>query len=746
MPRQCGIATYTADLARALADLDPDLTVDSVAVSDRSDYVYPERVCYEVIEGDEAAYAPAAEYINRYGYDVLSVQHEFGIFGGPAGSHLMSLLREAKMPIVTTLHTVLRDPSDEQRAVMDELLELSERVVVMSHRAVEFLVEIFGVSPDKIDMIPHGIPSIQKSSGVELRKKLSIKGPMILTFGLLSLDKGIQYVIEAMPKIVREHPGAVYVVVGATHPNVRSSAGEVYRESLVALAKDLGVSDNVRFVDRFVPTEELVEYLAAMDIYVTPYLNKKQITSGTLAYSVGAGKAVISTPYWYAEELLDDGRGVLVPFRDADAIAEAVLAIQRDPKARDEMGRRAAEFGRRMLWPEVGKSYLKSFQRAKREQAERTRAMGIEPLVAARSIGVLPELRLDHLFDLSDDTGIMQHATFTVPNRSEGYCVDDNARALLFTAYMDREGPLYNDVALLQSRYLSFVLDAFNAETGRFRNFMTYGREWLEVSGSEDSHGRSLWALGAIVSRCRNRGRREVAKSLFEVAAPALLSTTSPRTWAYGVLAADEYLHGFPHENTIQLLKRELAGRLLRLYEENRSSEWQWFEQSLTYANARLSQALIVASEMPGDQRMMEAGLESLSWLMAVQTGDGGVFVPIGTNGFYLRDGERSLSDQQPIEASASVSACLSANRATGDSQWFVEAHRSFRWFLGENLLGQPLYDKSTGGCHDGLHAKRMNRNQGAESTLSFLCALVELRDAGARPVPLIDSEEILEV
>ncbi len=715
-------------------------------MSDRSDYVYPERVCYEVTESDESAYAPAAEYINRYGYDVLSIQHEYGIFGGPAGSHLMGLVRDAKMPIVTTLHTVLREPSDEQRAVMDELLELSERVVVMSEKAVEFLVEVYGVSPDKIDMIPHGIPDIQESSGLELRKKLSIKGPMILTFGLLSMDKGIQYVIEAMPKIVREHPGAVYVVVGATHPNVRSSAGEVYRESLVALANDLGVSDNVRFVDRFVPTEELVEYLAAMDIYVTPYLNQKQITSGTLAYSVGAGKAVISTPYWYAEELLGEGRGVLVPFRDADAIAEAVLAIQRDPRAHDEMGRKAAEFGRKMLWPEVGKRYLESFARAKRDSAQRRRSIHTEPLTAGRAIGELPELRLDHLFDLSDDTGILQHATFTVPNRSEGYCVDDNARALLFTAYMDREGPLYNDVALLQSRYLSYVLDAFNFETGRFRNFMTYGRVWLERSGSEDSHGRSLWALGAVVNRCRDRGRREVAKSLFGAAAPTLLETTSPRTWAYGVLAASEYLHGFPHENTFQLLKRELASRLQRLYEENRSGDWQWFEQSLTYANARLSQALIEASETPGDQRTLEAGLESLAWLMAVQTGAGGVFVPIGTNGFYSRNGERSLSDQQPIEAASSVSACLSAFRATGDSNWLVEAHRSFRWFLGENLLGQPLYDKSTGGCHDGLHAKRMNRNQGAESTLSFLCALVELRDTAARPVPLVDSEEILEV
>ncbi|MCW5940837.1 MAG: glycosyltransferase family 4 protein [Fimbriimonadaceae bacterium] len=715
-------------------------------MSDRDDYVYSGRVCYEIAAHDHEAYESAAKFINRRGYDVLSVQHEYGIFGGEAGAYLLKLVREAAMPIVTTLHTVLREPSVAQKLVLDELLELSERIVVMSEMAVGFLAEAHGVPAEKVDLIPHGVPDIPQCVGTEFREQLGIEGPMILTFGLLSPDKGIQYVIAAMPKILRQYPGATYVVVGATHPHVRAAAGEAYRESLVALARDLGVSGSVRFVDRFVATEELVAYLAAMDVYVTPYLNPHQITSGTLAYSVAAGKAVISTPYWYAEELLAEGRGRLVPFRDAEAIADAILDVQSEPEAMLEMGRRAAEYGRQMLWPEVGKSYLSSFARAKRDSAVRLRALvgGVSPFVPP--VDALPEPRLDHLFDLSDDTGILQHATYTVPNRSEGYCVDDNARSLLFTAYDESLGITGGNLALLQSRYLSFVLDAYNPETGRFRNFMSYGRAWLEDAGSEDSHGRSLWSLGAMIHRCHNRGRRGVAKMLFDKAAAGMFATTSPRTWAYGVLAADEYLLGSPHGVAVRVLEQTMASRLLHAYEAVQRDDWPWFEESLTYANARLPQALIVAGAALGSPAMLEVGLKSLSWLMGVQTGCGGAFSPIGTNGFYARGQSRALFDQQPVEAASGVSACLAAHRATGDKQWLREANRVFAWFLGENSLGEALYDPTTGGCYDGLHEKRVNRNQGAESTLSFLCALAELRLAGTRVEPATAKAGVHEI
>lgn len=709
-------------------------------MSDRSDYVYPDQVCYEILADDESAYATAASHVNRHGYDILSVQHEYGIFGGESGAYLMALVREAQMPIVTTLHTVLKEPSNAQKLVLDELLQLSERVVVMSRKAIDFLVEVHNVPLEKIDLIPHGIPNIGVHEGSKFRENLDVDGPLILTFGLLSPDKGVQYVIEAMPEIVQSHPGATYMVVGATHPHVVASAGEVYRESLVALASDLGVSRNVRFVDRFVTLEELIEYLSAMDIYITPYLNPHQITSGTLAYSIGAGKPVISTPYWYAEELLSEGRGVIVPFRNADAIADAILSIQSDPAARTEMGSRASAFGQTMLWPEVGRKYLSTFNRAKSESANRLRTIVANPPELTDS--PLPDVRLSHLLDLSDDTGILQHATFSIPNRTEGYCVDDNARALLLTSYLNSP-----EVERLQSRYLGFVLDAYNPDNGRFRNFMSYRRDWLETAGSEDSHGRAMWALGTMANRCFDRGRREVSKQLFDRAAPALSSMQSPRTWAYGILGAAEYLRSFPHEYNIQQLIRSLSSQLLKQFCLSQSESWPWFERSLAYANARLAQALIVSGQTLSSEELVTNGARALSWLMKTQTGPDGIFLPIGSDGFYERDGTRSLFDQQPIEAAASVSACLSAYRVTRDPDWLSEAHRSFAWFLGENSLGQPLLDSLTGGCFDGLHPKRVNRNQGAESTVSYLTALIEMRSINILTVPSVaQREHIIEI
>jgi glycosyltransferase involved in cell wall biosynthesis len=712
-------------------------------MSDRPDYVYPEKVCYEIDAADYAAYRPAADFINRYGYDVLSVQHEYGIFGGDDGAYLMSLVREAKMPIVTTLHTVLRDPTPGQKAVMDELLQYSERVIVMSRKAVGFLEEVHGTPADKVDLIPHGIPEITPATGREFRKTLGIDGPMLLTFGLLSPDKGVQYVIEAMPEIVRAHPGATYVIVGATHPHVRASAGESYRESLADLARKLGVENNVRFVDRFVTIEELVQYLGAMDIYITPYLNPKQITSGTLAYAVGAGKAVISTPYWYAQELLAEGRGMLVPFRNASAIAEAAITIQSDTAARAEMGRLASEYGKHMLWPQVGRRYLDSFTRAKAESAERLRELVQKPVLGRER---LPDLRLDHLFDLSDDTGVFQHATFNVPNRSEGYCVDDNTRALLFTAMQETGRHLPADVSLLQSRYLAFLMDAYNPANGKFRNFMSYDRTWLEEAGSEDSQGRSLWGLGSMVHRCRNRGRRDVARSLFLQAAPGLYQTTSLRTWAYTILAADEYLSGYPQEESVLDLMETMAAQLWEQFTIHETTEWPWFERKLTYANARLPQSLLMVGRTLGNKNLVAAGMRSLSWLMELQTGPKGVFAPIGSDGFYDSGGERAFFDQQPVEAWCSVSACLTAGQISGHSRWQEEASRAFRWFLGENMLCQPVADRSSGGCHDGLHSERVNRNQGAESTLSYLCALAELREAAAIPAVAPVRAELHEI
>lgn len=727
LPRKCGIATFTADLSRSLTDLDLGLTVESIAMIDRTGIPYPPEVRFEIPESDESAYRRTADWVNQPGYDILSIQHEYGIFGGEAGSYLMNLVREVKMPIVTTLHTVLENPSPAQKQVMDELLGLSERIIVMSERAVGFLSHVHQIPASKIDLIPHGIPTVDLANGSTFRNTLGIKGPMILTFGLLSPDKGIQYMIEAMVPILAQHPDAVYVVVGATHPNVAAYSGEEYRESLVQLTQDLGIESQVRFVDRFVSSDELVQYLGAMDYYVTPYLNPKQITSGTLAYSFAAGKAVISTPYCYAEELLADGRGVLVPFRDAHALAEAILGLEANPAGRAQMGRRAAEKGDQMRWPNVGLRYLESFSRAKLDSAARLKSISSTPVPIFRNTDKLPALSMAHLAELSDDTGILQHANFTTPNRAEGYCVDDNARALLLTTQLEGLAPLTSEQSLLQSRYLSFVLDAHNPLTGRFRNFMSFGREWLESAGSEDSQGRAIWSLGAAINRCQSMTRREVARSLFERSIPALLDTTSLRTWAYGVLAADEYLQRFPDRFDTLALLGKLADRIAHQYQSCATEPWPWFEPKLTYANARVCQALILAGDRLSNPSMLETGLKSLAWLMAQQTAAGGVFAPISTKGFACAD-ERSYFDQQPIEAWSAVSACLLAHRVSGNPIWLEESGRAFSWFLGRNLLQVPVCDPETGGCHDGLHVTRINRNQGAESTLSWLCALTEMQ------------------
>lgn len=728
VPRQCGLATFSEDLSSVIAGGRCGVRVDGIAMSDQTGYEYPGSVAFEVLDQDERAYGKAADFVNKGGYDVLSIQHEYGIFGGSAGSHLLQLVRKSKVPIVTTLHTVLEDPDTDQRRVMGELLDLSERVVVMSEKAVSLLKDVHDLDAEKVSLIPHGIPRIDSEKGCELRESLRISGPMILTFGLLSPGKGLEHAIQAMPGIVEENPGATYVIVGATHPHVKAERGEEYRQSLVSLAEELGVRENVRFVNRFVTKQELKRFLAAMDYYVSPYLSKKQITSGTLAYALGTGKPVISTPYWHAEELLDEGRGVLVPFAESAPIADAINRLERDAEARKTMGDKALAYADRMYWDAVGEQYCECFAQAKRKGRVQV------PVIVEQTIPVQlresprPEINCSHLLDLSDDTGIYQHANYSVPNRDEGYCIDDNARALLLTALFERSGPLPSELDRLQSRYLSFVAHAFHGETGWFRNFMGFDRSWLEERGSDDSHARALWGLGTLVRFGQSDSRRVLAKELFMRAVPVVREMSSPRAWGFALLGAEEFMQVFPHEYGVRSMMEEQADRLWSLLKRNRKKDWPWFEDILSYGNARLPQALLLSGEMLERDEMSDDALESLRWLKDVQTGPCGVFAPIGSNGFYVRGGSRNFFDQQPIEAWSSVSAYLTAAQVTGSMDWREEAETAFRWFLGDNMTGKPLYDPATGGCCDGLHVRRVNCNQGAESTLAYLTSATELR------------------
>ena len=507
----------------------------------------------------------------------------------------------------------------------------------------------------------------------------------------------------------------------------RSNEGETYRLSLQWLAHEQGVESNVIFYNRFVSLEELVQFISASDIYITPYLDVAQITSGTLAYTLGAGKAVISTPYWYAEEMLADERGALVPFSDPQALAEQVIDLLDNESKRHAMRKRAYLFGRDMIWPQVARRYMKTFERAR---AERRHFAQAEFAVKAldKRVGELPPLKLDHLHHLTDDTGILQHAIFTIPNYREGYTTDDNARALLVSVLLDELGN--KDAVELATRYLAFTWYAFNSETRRFRNFMDYQRNWLEESGSDDSHGRALWALGMVLGRSHTPTLHEMAGRVFQQSLLAILETTSPRAWAFALIGIYEYLERFAGDRRVSQVQEELAGRLLSLYKDNKTAGWNWFEDKLTYCNAALSHAMLLCGQSIPNPEMTEVGLESLSWLAELQHADteGKHFVPIGSNGFYPHGGERARFDQQPVEAQAMISACLEAHRFTGKKSWQVEARRAFDWFLGRNDLHLPVYDPTTGGCRDGLHPDRPNENQGAESTLAFLQSLLELR------------------
>jgi glycosyltransferase involved in cell wall biosynthesis len=728
LPRQCGIATFTTDLCAAIAAEHPQIECFVLAMNDPGrHHAYPERVRFEIAESDLASYRRAADFLNVNAVDAVSVQHEYGIFGGKAGRYVLQLLRELRMPIVTTLHTILAEPNPPQRGVMDELSELSERLVVMSASGATLLRDVHHVPESKIDLIPHGIPRLPAAS--RSKDRLGVEGrPVILTLGLLSPDKGIEHVIDALPAILESYPDAIYIVLGATHPHVKERHGETYRLMLENRARNLGVDSSMIFHNRFVSDRELAEFLSAADIYITPYLKAEQITSGTLAYAIGSGKAVISTPYWYARELLADGRGILVPWRDPAAIAREVVGLLGDEVKRLAMCERAAAYGQDMAWPAVGRSYVRTIERARVEHAERLRIV-FQAKTLAKRPAELPDANLTHLRAITDDTGVLQHAAFSVPRYEDGYCLDDNARALLVMALVEDGGAEDGGVVrALAARYLAFVRHAFDPERARFRNFMSYSRTWLEPCGSEDSHGRALWALGTVVGRCSDPGRKSLGGDLFHAALPVTLEFTSPRAWAFTLLGIDEYLRAFQGDSNVQAMRQSLAARLLALYQGSAKADWPWFEDRLTYCNACLPHALIVSGAWMENEETTRAGLQSLEWLAGLERSPDGWFSPIGSAGFYVRGGRKASFDQQPVEASTMIAACLEASRVTGSERWTEHAWRAFNWFLGQNALRQPLYDDSTGGCRDGLHEDRVNENQGAESTLSYLLALLEMR------------------
>lgn len=733
LPRRCGIAAFTTDLQQAISASCADVKTCIVAMTDHGyAYEYPSVVRLQVNDDRIGDYVHAADFLNAGQFEVVSLQHEFGIFGGEAGDHIMALLSRLTMPIVTTLHTVLSEPTPLQRRVLDRIVDASSKVVVMAEKGRELLRTVHRVPVEKIEIIPHGIPDMAFVEPDQAKLKLGFSGQtVILTFGLLSPNKGIEVMIDAMPSILRSHDDAVYVVLGATHPNLVRYQGEAYRESLVARVRALGIEDHVVFFDQFVDRATLLGFISMCDVYVTPYLNEAQMTSGTLAYSFGLGKAVVSTPYWHARELLADGRGILVPFGDVTAIGNEIAGLLINNARRQAMRKRSYSSSRSMTWERTAERYLTAFESARR--GHRLRAIArLDQSEPSRGSPVPPEMRIGHLLSMCDDTGLYQHAAHSVPDRSHGYCVDDNARSLLLACALNNPGEQRLPEALT-ARLAAFVQHAWNPDTRRFRNFMSFDRSWLEDIGSEDSHGRTLWALGECARSDASQSRRRWAASLFAEALLTAESFRSPRAWAFTLLGLDAYCTLVTEDSPAQRLRHLLAERLISLMSVVATKEWVWFEEGLAYDNARLPQALIVTGISTGAPAYVEAGLRSLRWLMTLQTTPAGFFRPIGTEGFGDKRKLPRAFDQQPLEATAAISACLAAWRADGDVEWRAEAARAFAWFLGSNDLSLPLVDLETGSCCDGLHPDRPNENRGGESVISYLLGLAEIRQLARR-------------
>ena len=731
LPRQCGIATFTNDLVEGLSVEAPDINCGVVAMNDRPEgYAYPEKVRFEINQNKLSDYSVASKFLNISQTDIVCVQHEYGLFGGPAGSHLLKLLGDLRMPIVTTLHTILKDPAPEYRDVMCRLADISDKLIVMSHKASDFLKDIYAVPEEKIAFIHHGIPDTPFIDPSFYKDKFGVEGKkVLLTFGLLSPNKGIENVLQSLPDVIERHPDIVYIILGATHPNILKFHGDSYRIMLQQLVLKLDISKHVIFQNRFVELRELCEFLGIADIYVTPYLEEAQITSGTLAYAMGTGKAVISTPYWYATEMLAEGRGRIVPFQDPGAIADQINDLLDNDIERHAMRKKAYTFSREAVWKEVSRKYLQVFSEARQNRTlnPRPRHSYIKNIKIITDFE-LPEIKINHLKTITDDTGILQHSNYTIPDRTHGYCTDDNARAMLVAAMGQKYLPTNGfGLDFLSGHYLGFLLYAFNDENGRFRNFMTYSRRWMEEIGSEDAHGRALWCIGKSVAFLDNPGHLAMCTTLFNKALRAVEHFRSPRGIAFSLVGIHAYLSKFSGDSDSRRIREVLANRLFDQFKTNSTEEWPWLENALNYANGKLPHALLMSGQWMQRNDMIDMGLHSLKWLLSIQTEDGH-FVPIGNKGWYEKSGDRARFDQQPIESNAMIEACVQAFNITGDKTWIESAVMCFNWFLGNNDLNMALYDAKTGGCRDGLMADGVNQNEGAESTLAWLLSLMTLQ------------------
>ena len=763
VPKECGIATFTSDLLNSVSRKYKDVYCEVIALSDPSEtYNYSEEVVFQIQRDRIEDYYLAADYINQSDADIVCLQHEFGLFGGDAGDYIFALLSGINKPVITTMHTVIREPEPEYRVSTEKLIRYSEKLVVMSQSAVDMLKDVYKAPEDKIELIFHGVPDCPFNNCSKYKKMLNLKGaPLILTFGLLSKNKGIESVLEALPEVVSQYPDLIYLVLGATHPMVKKTQGEAYRHYLENKVSELGLENNVIFNDKFVEKEELCNYILASDIYVSPYLSREQVVSGALTYAMGMGKAIVSTPYWYAQEMLSENRGLLVDFGNTDGFKKSLLYLIENPEECNDMRKKAYDFGRKMTWKNVGKEYNIVFNKALKNYSTYP---GIQNRFNFLPIQ-LPEVKLDHLKLLTDDVGIIQHTNLGVPSRRYGYSTDDISRALVALTQLIDSPKKAEEFRKLITTYMSFLEHA-QTDTGHFHNFMSYKREFLDEKGSEDTLGRAIYGLGHVVS-CPylSKNLRTLANTLIRKSRQEIENLDSPRAKAYTICGlyemlrtdvdADEFKSVFnSRRDTVKsinsLVDRDKfesifishADSLVDLYEANYKEDWNWFEPTVTYSNAKLSESLLLAYNYTKDRTYRKIGLDTLNFLTEIQW-RGDFFDIVGNHGWYSYNGKKPLFDQQPIEAGYLTQAYVLAYEIVRERKYLELAKCSFEYFLGRNRLQAVMYDYSTGAVCDGLNSDGMNCNQGAESIICYLMALSSLNKHENQPFSTIFKSKV---
>jgi glycosyltransferase involved in cell wall biosynthesis len=730
LPRQCGIATFTNDLVTSIKKLSTnnEYSLNVTALNDIPEsYKYPAEVKFEIKDKNDNDFIEAAYYLNLSDSDIINIQHEFGLYGGEAGSNILNLLERLKKPFVTTLHTILEKPTNEQLKIIQEIGELSSYLVIQSKRSLQMLEKIYGIPSDKIKYIPHGAHDVPFLDTAYYKDKFQLsERKVILTFGLLSPEKGLEDGINALSMVAKQYPDVMYIILGATHPNVKKQYGEAYRYSLENLVKKHGLEKNVIFINRFVDLAELLDFLLMSDIYLSPYHNKEQIVSGTLTYALACGKAIISTPYWYAQELLAEDKGILVPFKDPQRMGNAIIELISDENKRNRLRKNAYDAGREIVWSKTAENYINTFHLSI-EEFKRTGKL-IVPSPKDKNIPALPELKFAHLIKLTDQTGIFQHSSYTIPNRNEGYCTDDNVRALM-TAVIYKYNFDDDSLDSYIDRYLTFVHHSFNAELGLFRNFMSYERKWLEKSGSEDCNGRVIYVLGYLIKNIGSNSVLALVKSLFDRSIKNMGTFRSPRAISYIIMGCIFYLKRFSGAREVKKICKSLCDKLMEYYSYSSSTDWSWFEEYVTYDNARLPQSLLMAGKSLNNQTYITTGLESLSWLYdSLYDIEKNCLSLVGNDGWYMKGKSKAKYDQQPMEIPALIDACYQAFNINSDKEWINKLSISFSWFLGNNDRQEPLCDLITGGCFDGLNPAMINQNQGAESTICWLHSLLRMK------------------